>query len=163
MPNMSKVAMDKGCAIENNNILACSQDPEHLSCCSSLFSGFFPVKKWRCEKFVLLRWYFNICQCFGTIKMSLFNTFTLCCVMFFFFFHTQCKSGNGQQPSIQNPFSWSSKELNTPMTTAKAFYTDRLLGFKRLLNFECVLNIWYMYSVNKAKCNMHSKFCLFLL
>lgn len=43
MPNIFKVAMDKGRAVENN-VLACSEDPEHLLCCSSLFSALFLFK-----------------------------------------------------------------------------------------------------------------------
>lgn len=51
---MFQVATDKGHAIENNN-LACSQDPEHcvVQACF-FFVVIFPVKKLRCEKFVLV-------------------------------------------------------------------------------------------------------------
>lgn len=52
MPNMFKVAVDEGRTIENNNVVACSQDPEDLLWCSSLIF-FFSVKKLRCDKFVL--------------------------------------------------------------------------------------------------------------
>lgn len=42
-PHISKAAMDEGRAVENN-VLACSEDPEHLSCCSSPFSILFLLK-----------------------------------------------------------------------------------------------------------------------
>lgn len=62
--------------------------------CKPVFYFFF-LKNWDVK--VLVRWYFSVCQCFGTIKMSLLYTFTLgfLCV------DTQYKSGKaGLQPGI---------------------------------------------------------------
>lgn len=73
---MFKVAIDKDCAIENNNIWPAHKTQNIYGVVQACFLCFF-VKNLRCEKFVLVR-YFNTCQCFGTIKMSLLNTFMFC-------------------------------------------------------------------------------------
>jgi len=85
--------------------------------------------------------------------MSLFNTFTL--FFFFTFSINQEKLNNNIALALRIPFSLSSKGLEA---TTKAFSKYHLLDFKHLLNFECVLNIWYVYSTTKANYNVHSKF-----
>lgn len=76
-------------------------------------------------------------------------------IFFFYIQYNQEKLNNNIALALRIPFSLSSKGLET---TTKAFSKYYLLDFKHLLNFECVLNIWYVYSTTKANYNVHSKF-----